>query len=92
MKEDLGSDDSLMASPSAADVPPANVEVKRVANWENLIGWCPASDDPLTAEAFAWADATKVGRGSGAYGYFVEAYVAGFQSGYRALHPRKPEQ
>lgn len=42
--------------------------------------WHPAGDDALTAEAFAWADDTGVRRGSGAFGYFVRAYIAGAQS------------
>lgn len=39
--------------------------------------WEPEDSSPVSAEAFAWADATGVGRGSGAYGYFVRAYIAG---------------
>jgi hypothetical protein len=39
--------------------------------------WVPCADTPLIKAAFQWADSTKVGRESGAYGYFVRAFVAG---------------
>lgn len=40
-------------------------------------GYEPACDDPLVTAAFAWADATSVSRGSGAFGTFVRAFIAG---------------